>query len=97
MKPWKKKQKFILAFTVILCFEFYKCDDLCPNCESTDGISSCTSTTTNPSDCNSDCKPKYISGGASQCYNCGSNSGYYTIDSYGECLNDCVGDKILYK
>ena len=59
MKPLKENKNFIFFFIILFSFEFSKCNDLCSGCESTDGISACTSTAGASSDC-SDCKPKYV-------------------------------------
>ena len=97
MKPWKKNKKFIFVFIILLCFEFSKCLDCTSNCEYQSGTS-CSDTNSNTCPSTS-CRPKFImnSGGSNTftCHDCTGISGYYTIDSNGNCIDDCLGDKII--
>ena len=90
MKPWKEHKKFFLIFILFLCFQYTKQDD-CDStyCTNNNGIS-CVDTSLNP--CPTNCKPKY---GSSTCHDCSSIGKYYTISSDGQCLNKCIGDKII--
>ena len=98
MKPWKRKEKFIFVFIILLCFEFSKCALDCSsvNCQYQTGTY-CTDV--NPSTCDNNCKPKFISnsGGSNTytCHDCTGISGYYTIDQNQNCIDDCLGDKII--
>ena len=90
MKPNKVHKIFLLIFIFLLCFESSECQDCQTNCQST-GLA-CND---NVGTCDSHCKPKY--GEVTPiCYDCSNIAGdYYTIDSSGNCLEQCIGDKII--
>ena len=92
MKPLNASKKFILIYILFLCFEYTSQDDCdSDHCTNLYGIK-CESVPGNS--CPSNCKPKYVSG---TCHDCSAITGsdYYTIDSGGNCLRQCLGDKIL--
>ena len=89
LKPYKECQKFILIFILIIFFEFSKEQDCNTDCIGTGLV--CTDSATGT--CGPNCKPKY---GSTTCYDCSRITGnYYTIDSNDNCLNQCLGDKII--
>ena len=87
LKPYKVCPKFILFFILIISFEYSK-EQVCnTDCTSSNGLS-CVDSSSNS--CPSNCKPKYGSTTTNTCYDCSGISGkYYTIDSNGNCLNQC--------
>ena len=94
MKPWRKQKMFFIVFIVLLLFEF-SCQDPTCTCVSSDRKTCADSSGSDP-DCCSNYKTKYISSTSAECYDCGGISGYYTFDSSNNCINDCLGDKIIY-
>ena len=96
MKPWKKKQNLIFVFIFFTFLVNSKCDDCSINCVF-NGNSCETRSPTYTYSCGSYCKPKYAgSNDATTCYNCNGITGYYSITPTGNCINDCIGDKIIY-
>ena len=93
MKHQQKNIKFLLLFIIICCIPSIK-NDPCTDCIAAGIFVECTSA----SGCGcTNYKPKYINGATSyQCYDCGIIGDYYTIESNGNCRNDCQGDKILF-
>ena len=91
MKPRKKPKILIYIFFFLLCFKSTKSTDCVNDCTSSNGISCIDSSSQS---CDPTCKPNY--GTIGHCYDCAGITGnYYTINSDGICLNQCLGDKII--
>lgn len=91
LKPYKECQKFIIFFISIISFEFSKGLDCATNCIGSSSGISCSNLGSNT--CPTGCNQKF---GSRDCYDCSGITGkYYTIDSSRNCLNQCLGDKII--
>ena len=91
MKLWKIYYTYFFLFLFLLNTNYIICEDACQiNCEKSD--SSCTAKADVSYDC-SNCKPVYDSN-SNKCCSVG-NSGYFSLDSSGNCIDGCLGDKII--
>ncbi|MBO6244567.1 MAG: hypothetical protein J6O41_08450, partial [Clostridia bacterium] len=90
MKPWYENKKLFFVFALILCFQNSIQDDCDSTLCTSNGI---TCSNVAGQTCPPNCKPKY--GDTTNCYNCNGIVDYYTIDSNNNCLNQCLGDKII--